>query len=125
MARGEDLIAGHNGYKIFGFREIDNIMRPAGDHVDGFYFVSGYFKFYQLSCIDISFLDQAMAMNHDKLLPFGVMPVLAFGNARLTDIDGNLTTVRRMYQLSKTSSVIAVHFHRIFELLCREISQIE
>ena len=125
MARVEDLITGHNGYKVFGVREIDNIMRPAGDHVDGFYFVSGHFKFYQLSCIDISFLDQAMAMNHDKLLPFGVVPVLALGNARFTDIDGNLTTVRRMYQLSKTSSVIAVHFHCILELLCREVSQIE
>ena len=93
MARVEDLITGHNGYKVFGVREIDNIMRPAGDHVDGFYFVSGHFKFYQLSCIDISFLDQAMAMNHDKLLPFGMMPMFSLGNSWFGDIDADLTAI--------------------------------
>ena len=113
MARVENLIASHNSYQILGVGDVDNIMRPARDHVDCFYFVSGHFKFYQLTGINISLLDQAMAMNHNELLPFGIVPVLAFRNTRFADIDGNLTTVCRMYQLYKASSVIAVHFHRI------------
>ena len=46
VSRIEDLVAGHYGDKVLGFAEIDDVVGPAGDHVDGFDLITGYLKFY-------------------------------------------------------------------------------
>ena len=43
-------------------------------------------------------LDETVTCHNDKLFPFGVVPMLTFGNAWLGDIDAYLTTVESVYQ---------------------------
>ena len=68
-------------------------MRPAGDHVDSFDPVSAHFEGNLLSGVDVSLLDQAVTMNNNELLPLAVVPVLAFCNAGLADVNGYLSAV--------------------------------
>ena len=68
-------------------------MRPAGDHVDSFDPVSAHFEGNFLSGVDVSLFDQAMTSHDDELLPLAVMPVLAFCNAGLADVNGYLSAV--------------------------------
>ena len=68
-------------------------MRPAGDHVDSFDPVSAHFEGNFLSGVDVSLFDQAVSMNNNELLPLAVMPVLAFCNAGLADVNGYLSAV--------------------------------
>lgn len=123
--RIKDFIAGHNRNQIFGMGQINNIMSPSGNHVDSFDPISTYLKFHSLSGIDIPLLDQAMSMHYNKLFPLGIMLVLALGDSRFTDINGNLAAILSMYQLSKRTSVITVHFHGIFKPVCRKIGKIQ
>ena len=76
----EDLVAGHHGYEVFGIRQIDDVMRPAWDHVNGFDFVARNFELNEFSGIDVSFLNKTASGNHDELFPFGVVPMVAFGD---------------------------------------------
>ena len=44
VVRVEDLVASHHGYQIFRFRQIDDVVGPAGNHVNRLNFVPGNFK---------------------------------------------------------------------------------
>ena len=65
-----------------------------------------------------------MTFHHDELLPFGVVPMLAFGDAGLADIDAHLATVEGVDQLGKRATVIYVHLQRESHFLLREIREI-
>ena len=125
MAWVEDFVTGHDGYQVLGIAQVDNVVCPAGDHVDGLDFVAGNFKFYRLPRVDVPLLDQAVAVDHDELLPLGVVPVLALGDAGLGNIDAHLAAVGGVDQLGEAAPGIAVHFHGVFELLLGEVSQVQ
>lgn len=101
MVGVEDLIAGHHRHQILCFRQIDDVVGPAGDHVDSLDFIAGNLKLHRFSSIDVPLLNQAVASDHDKQFPLGVVPVLAFGNTGLRDIDAHLSTVSSVYQFGK------------------------
>ena len=92
----EYLVTVHNRYKILGIREVDDVVCVAGKHVDGLDIVTGDLEFDYFICAEFAFLDQCVSCNHDEKLPFGIVPVLALGNAGLGDIDGDLAAVQRM-----------------------------
>lgn len=71
--------------------------------------------------MDVLLPDQAVAMDHDELLPLGVVPVLALGDTRLGDVNAHLTAVSGVDKLSEAIPGIAVHFHSVFELLIGQI----
>ena len=96
----EDLVAGHDGYKVFRVGQVDDVVGPAGNHVDSFYLVAGDFEFNGFSGVDVALLDQGMALDDDEKLPFAVVPVLAFGDSGPGDIDGDLATILSVDQLS-------------------------
>ena len=54
-------------------------------------------------------LDEAVALDHYELLPLGVVPVLAFGDARFADVDADLTAVQGVNQFGERASVVHVH----------------
>ncbi len=62
-------------------------MRPAGFHPYALNVLAGYFIFFNLIVFEVSHLDQAVAFYYDEDLVLAVVPVLAFGNAWLTDVD--------------------------------------
>lgn len=74
------LVAGHDSYKIFRIGKINDIVCPPRNHVNTLDFISAYLELDLLTSIDVSFLDQTMAMNNNELFPLAVMPMLSFGD---------------------------------------------
>lgn len=70
MIRVELLVCPHQGDEVFGVGEVDDVVRPAGDHVDGFDFVAAYLKRHLLICMDIALLDQRATADNNEKLPF-------------------------------------------------------
>ena len=79
----EYLIAGHDRHEVLCVRQVNDIVSPSRNHVDGFDLVSGYFKLNGFPGVDVPLLDEPMALYDYKLFPLAVVPVLAFCNTRL------------------------------------------
>ena len=125
MVRVKDLVAGHDRHQILRVAQVDNVVRPAGDHVDALDLFPADLKLHRFAGRDVTLLNQPVAVHHDELLPLAVVPVLALGDAGLADIDAHLTAVSGMHQLCEAASVVAVHLHRVLELVRRQIAQIQ
>ncbi len=65
-----------------------------------------------------------MAADHDELLPLAVVPVFAFGDAGLGNVDTHLPTIESMNQLSERAACIAVHLQVENRILFREVAEI-
>ena len=120
----EELVGPHQSNQVLGFAEIDDVVGIAGQHVDRLNVLAADLKFQDLICAQLPLLDQPVAGDHDEELPFGVVPVLALGDAGLGNIDAYLTGIQRMNQLRKTTAVIHVHLEWEGGLLIREIREI-
>ena len=105
----EQLIRPHEGDEILGVRKIDDIMCPAGNHVDGFDLVARNLKADLLVRMDIAFLDQRTTADDDEELPLRVMPMLTLGDAGLADIDTELPVIGCFQKLSEGAAIVAVH----------------
>ena len=125
MIRIKKLVCPHESDEVLSVAEIDDIMRPAGDHVDGFNLIAADLKADLLVCMDIAFLDQRSTADNDEELPLTVMPMLTFGDAGLTDIHTELTVIGGFQKLGEGAAIIAVHLERELEVLCRQIAQIK
>ena len=70
MIRVKLLVRPHQGDKILRIGQIDDVVRPAGNHMNGFDFVARNFKRYFFVGVDIALLYQRPARNNNKKLPF-------------------------------------------------------
>ena len=84
--RVENLVAVHDSYKILNLGEVYDIVRISGQHDDALNLVARDFELDDLVRTLFPLLDQAVAGNNDELLPFGVVPVLTFGDTRLAAV---------------------------------------
>ena len=122
--RVENLIAIHHRDEVLGLREIDDIVRVSRQHVHSLDIVARDLEFDHFVGTELAFLDQAMAGDDDEELPLGVVPVLAFGDARLGNVDGHLAGVQRMHKLRETAAVVHVHLQREGYLLFGKIAEV-
>lgn len=122
MIRVKDLIAGHDRNQVFRIRQVDDIVRPARDHMNCFDLIAGNLKLHHFARIDVPLLDQSMTRHHDEQLPLTVVPVLALGDAGATDVDGDLPAVCRMNQLGKGAAVVRVHLEGVANDFVKEIT---
>ncbi len=74
--------------------------------------------------VDSSLLDESVAAYDDEELPLRVVPVLALGDAWLTDVDAYLTAVESVDEFGERASIVNVHLERKGYLLLRKIAQI-
>ena len=81
-------------------------------HVYGFNLVTRHFKVQDFIRADTTLLNEALATDHDEELPFGMVPMLAFGNSRFADVDAYLTIVGCLEQFCKTTPLVDVHLQR-------------
>ena len=65
-------------------------MRISRQHMHRLNVVTGNLKLNHLIGSQFTLLNQAVAGNHDEELPFGIVPMLAFGDPRFADVDGEL-----------------------------------
>ena len=91
-------------------------------HMNCLDIISVYFKIENLIRVDTALLNQSVAANDDEEFPFGVMSMLAFCDARLAYVDADLATVKRMYKLSKRTSIVNIHFQRESNLILWQIT---
>lgn len=105
----EELVRPHEGDEVLGITQIDDIMRPAWDHVDSFDLVAADLKADLLVRLNIALFDQCATTDDDKELPLRVVPVLTFGDAGLTDIHTKLSVIGCFQKLGKRAAVIAIH----------------
>lgn len=122
--RVENLVAVHDRDKILSLREVDDVVRISGQHDDALNLVARDFELDDLVRTLFPLLDQAVAGNNDELLPFGVVPVLTFGDTRFADIDTYLSAVECANQLGKGATVVAVHLQVKNGLILGKIAQI-
>ncbi len=125
MVRVENLVAVHHRHQIFRFGQIDDVVSPAGNHVDSLDLVSGNLKLYRFPGVNVALLNQAVTSNHDKQLPLGVVPVLPLGNARAADIDRHLTAIGGMHQFRERTAVIHIHLEGVLKLVGGQIGQVQ
>ena len=124
--RIKDFIAGHNRNQIFGMGQINNIMSPSGNHVDSFDPISTYLKFHN-SLPVLIFLSwirpcPCTTINCSHLELCQCCPLVIPGLLILMETWPRSWS---LYQLSKRTSVITVHFHGIFKPVCRQIGKIQ
>ena len=93
MVRVKNLIAGHHRHQVLCFRQVDNIMCPAGNHVDRLHLIAGNLKLHRFAGVDVPLLNQAVTCHHDEQLPLGVVPMLSFRDARAADVDAHLPAI--------------------------------
>ena len=107
----EYLVAVHYSYEVFGVGEVDDVVGVAGEHVDALDVVAGDFELddFAFGVVEVALLDKAVTAHHDEELPLGVVPVLAFGDARLRNVNRNLTAIQGVNQLGKRASVVHIH----------------
>lgn len=122
----EDLIAIHHCHEILGVTKVDDVVSIAWEHMDGLDVVSINFPFNHLALgvIEVTLLDEAMALDNDELLKLGVVPMLALCNARFGDVDGHLTCVESMDQFSKGATLINIHLKRECNFFLWKIAEI-
>lgn len=122
----KDLVAIHHRDEVLRVGEVDDVVRIARQHVDALDVVARDLELDDLAfgVVQVALLDEAVATDHDEELPLGVVPVLTLGDARLADVDADLTTIQGMYQLGEGASSIDVHLQREGDLLLREVREI-
>ena len=122
----EYLVAVHDGNEVFGVREVDDVMCVAREHVDGLNVVAVNFPFkdFTFGVIEVTLLNKSVAFDDDKLLKLGVVPVLALGDARLADVDADLSCIEGMHQFCEAAAVIDVHLQREGGLLVGKVAEI-
>ena len=80
---------------------------------DGFCFVC----YCVVCCVvaDVTEADDSSAAHDEELFIFGMVPVVALGDAGLGDVDGNLAPVWGFEEFRKGSSLIGVHLEVVSE----------
>lgn len=134
MLRIEYFVAVHYGNEVFGFGEIYDVVCIAGKHDYGLDPVSTDFV---LSDFGLSVraylvgtgvfgphLDEAVAFDYDELFPFGVVPMLAFGDAGFGDIDADLSAFGGVEQFSEAASCVLVHLEVEDGFVCGEVAEV-
>ena len=89
----KNLIAVHHRDEVLSVAEVDDVVCIAWEHVDALNVVARDFKLDDFVGAEFALLNQSVATDHDEELPLGVVPMLAFGDARLGNVDAHLATV--------------------------------
>ena len=101
------LIGPHHRHQILGVAEVDDVVGVSWQHMDGLNLLPAHIMSkdgIRLSVrvrSHLPFLDTGMTGHDDEEFPFGVVPVLALGDARLADIDRYLAAGGCLDQLRK------------------------
>ena len=83
MIRVKAFVCPHKGDQIFRFGKVDDIMGIAGEHMDGSDMLAVHVEVQHFVGADFTLLNETFAGDYNEHLPFGVVPMLAFGDAGL------------------------------------------
>ena len=87
MGRVEDLVRPHDGNKVLRFRQVDDIVRISGQHMDCLNMIAAHLKLDHFIRPDLPLLNQPVPRNYNEKIPLGVVPMLTFRDAGLGNND--------------------------------------
>ncbi len=79
----EELVGPHQSNQILGFAEIDDVVGIAGQHMHGLDLLTADLKFQHLVRAQPALLNESVAGDDDKELPFRMVPMLPLRNTGL------------------------------------------
>src|SRR5690554_736318 len=123
MLRIKNLIHPHHSNHIC-VAQILYIMSIANWNINHLKLIARYKVLINLLLVNLAKANNTLAAHNKKLLILGMMPVLTFSNARLRNIDRNLTTVGRLQELCKRTPLIHIHLKWIRKPINRKITKI-
>ena len=121
--RVEEFVGPHEGDEGFGVGEVDDVVGVAGEHVDGLDLVAGDFEVEDFAGADLALLDEGAAADNDEEFPFGVVPVLALGDAGLGDVDAELAVAQGLEELGEGAAGVGVGLEREGDFFLGEVAQ--
>ena len=83
----EDFVAVHYCDEVFGVGEVDDVVGVAWKHVYCLDLITRNLEVEDFVRAYSALLDKSVTAYDDEELPLGIVPVLAFGDARLADVD--------------------------------------
>src|SRR5690554_5452586 len=123
MLRIKNLIHPHHSNHIC-VAQILYIMSIANWNINHLKLIARYKVLINLLLVNLAKANNTLAAHNKKLLILRMMPMLTFSNARLRNIDRNLTTVWRLQELRKRTPLIHIHFKRIRKAINRQITKV-
>ena len=124
--RVEYLVAVHDGHEVFGVTQVDDVMCVAGEHDDALNLIARDLIVENLG-IRVGFVSQlnkSMTADYREVLELAVMPVLAFGDSGLGDVDAYLTMGEGVEELGEAASCIYIHLVVIDGFLFGKVREI-
>jgi len=109
LVRVKGFIGPHYGDHVC-ITKVFDVMDIPGGYIHHFQLISANVIFDCLIRADFPKTDDAGATDHQELFILTVVPVVAFGDARLGNVDGHLSSIRGLEKLGKRAPVIHVHF---------------
>ena len=94
----EAFVAVHHGDEVVRFREVDDVVGIAGEHLHGLDFVAADFVVPDFACAFLAQPNQPVPAHHDEGLPLAVVPMLALRHAGLGDVDAHLPAAERVQE---------------------------
>ena len=98
-------------------------MGVAGEHVDGLDLVAADLEVEDFAGADLALLDEGAAADDDEEFPFGVVPVLALGDAGLGDVDAELAIIEGLEELGEGAAGIGVGLEREGDFFLGKVAQ--
>ena len=122
----EHFITVHHSDEILSIGEVDDVVGVAREHMDGLDVVAFDLplQHFTFGIVQVPLLDEPVALDHNKLLELGVVPVLALGDAGLGDVDAHLTCIERVHQLGEGAAVVHVHLEGEGHFLLGQVAEV-
>src|SRR5690554_1321518 len=108
MLRIKNLIHPHHRHHIRVAQVLNVMSIPNGD-INHLKLIARYKVLINLILVYLAKANNTLAAHNKKLLILSVMPMFAFGNTRLRNIDRNLSAVRRLQELRERTPIIYIH----------------
>ena len=124
VAGVELLVSPHDGHQVFRFAQVDDVVGVARQHLYRLDVAAVHLKFQDFLGTDFPLLDQAVATDHHKELPLGVVPMLALCDARFGDVHRNLSAVSGFQKLGEAAPFVYVHLQREGPFLPGQVGQV-
>ena len=70
MVRVKLLICPHDRYQVLGIGQVDDVVRVAGEHMNGFDLVAADLKFEHLVTADPALLNKSVPRHNNEKFPF-------------------------------------------------------
>ena len=86
--------------------------------------IPGYFKAEHLVAADFPLLNQTVTRHNNEKFPFGIVPMLTFGDTGLGNVHAELPALFGFEQFRETAPCVHIHFQRKCHLFLRKVGQV-